>query len=121
MPVRAVAFVLLCLSFASAQPILPATPAGRVLTAWLSAFNSGDLAALQAFDATHRPTVGTVMTDYPNADAGGTGDFMGPEFMKNRLTVRTHADYVAMFGGRAPLLVTFTVRSLAITSDSARA
>ena len=61
-------------------------------------------------------TVGKVMTDYPNADVartvtirhllghtGGTGDFFGPEFMKNRLTLKTHADYVAMFGDRAPL------------------
>ena len=277
MPIRVIPLVFVCVSLASAQPILPTTPAGRVLTAWLSAFNSGDLAALQAFDATHRPdapavsftqrlrtntggftlvriekstpttitalleendarrlarlelevtddakpivvsstlrivartadiplarlteaqtisaltakmddqlkedrfsgavlighrgrivfekavglanresrtpntldtqfrngsmnkmftatavmqlveagklslddTVGKVMTDYPNADVarkvtirhllghtGGTGDFMGPEFMKHRLTLKTHADYVAMFGGRAPL------------------
>ena len=277
MPIRVIALVFVCVSLASAQPMLPTTPAGRVLTAWLSAFNSGDLAALQAFDATHRPdappvsftqrlrsdtggftlvriekstpttitalleendarrlarlelevtddakpivvsstlrivartadiplarlteaqtisaltakmddqlkedrfsgavlighrgrivfqkavglanresrtpntldtqfrngsmnkmftatavmqlveagklslddTVGKVMTDYPNADVarkvtirhllghtGGTGDFFGPEFMKNRLTLKTHADYVAMFGGRAPL------------------
>ena len=277
MPIRVVALVLVCVSLASAQPLLPTTPAGRVLTAWLSAFNAGDLAALQAFDATHRPdappvsftqrfrgdtggftlvriekstrttitalleendarrlarlelevtddatpivvsstlrdalrtadiplarlseaqtisalttriddqleadrfsgavlighrgriviqravglanresrtpntldtqfrngsmnkmftataamqlveagklslddTVGKVMTDYPNADVartvtirhllghtGGTGDFFGPQFMKNRLMLKTHADYVAMFGDRAPL------------------
>ncbi len=61
-------------------------------------------------------TVGKVMADYPNADVarkvtirqllghtGGTGDFFGPLFMKNRLTLKTHADYVAMFGDRAPL------------------
>jgi D-alanyl-D-alanine carboxypeptidase len=277
MPIRVIALVFVCVSLASAQPMLPTTPAGRVLTAWLSAFNSGDLAALQAFDAAHRPdapavsftqrlrtntggftlvriekstvttitalleendarrlarlelevtdeakpivvsstlrivprtadiplarlteaktisavtakmndqlkedrfsgavlighrgrivfekavglanresrtpnaldtqfrngsmnkmftatavmqlveagklslddTVGKVMTDYPNADVarkvtirhllghtGGTGDFFGPLFTKNRLTLKNHADYVAMFGGRAPL------------------
>ena len=277
MPIRVIALVFMCVSLAAAQPLLPTTPAGRVLTAWLSAFNSGDLGALQAFDAAHRPdappvsltqrlrnntggftlvrvekstpttitalleehdarrlarlelevsddakpivvsstlrivartadvplarlseaqtisaltakvedqlkddrfagavligrrgrivfqkavglanresrtpntldtqfrngsmnkmftatavmrlveagtlslddTVGKVMTDYPNADVartvtirhllghtGGTGDFFGPEFMKNRLTLKTHRDYVAMFGARAPL------------------
>jgi D-alanyl-D-alanine carboxypeptidase len=277
MKIRAIALVFMCVSLPSAQPMLPTTPAGRVLAAWLSAFNSGDLAALQAFDATHRPdappvsftqrlrgntggftlvriekstpttitalleendarrlarlelevtddakpivvsstlrnvsrtvdvplarlteaqtigaltakmddqlkedrfsgavlighrgrivfekavglanresrtpntldtqfrngsmnkmftatavmqlveagklslddTVGKLMTDYPNADVarkvtirhllghtGGTGDFFGPEFMKSRLTLKTHADYVAMFGDRAPL------------------
>jgi D-alanyl-D-alanine carboxypeptidase len=277
MPIRVIALVFICVSLGSAQPPLPATPAGRVLTAWLSAFNSGGPAALQAFDATYRPdappvsvsqrlrsntggftlvriekstpttitalleendarrlarlelevtddptpivvsstlrilartadvpltrlsdaetisaltakmaeqleedrfagavlfgrrgrivfqkavglanrqsrtpntldtqfrngsmnkmftatavmqlveagklsledTVGKVMTDYPSAEVartvtirhllghtGGTGDFFGPEFMKNRLTLKTHGDYVAMFGGRAPL------------------
>jgi D-alanyl-D-alanine carboxypeptidase len=280
MPTRAIAIaialVFLCVSVASAEPALPTTPAGRVLKAWLSAFDAGDAAALQAFDATHRPdappvsfawgfrgdtggftlvriekstptaitalleekamrrlarlelevtddatpvvvsatfrpavrtmdvplaplseaqtiealsaklddqvkedrfagavligrrgrivfqkavglanresrtpntldtkfrngsmnkmftatavmqlveagklslddTVGKVMTDYPNADVaqkvtirhllghtGGTGDIFGPEFTKNRLTLKTHADYVAMFGNRAP-------------------
>jgi CubicO group peptidase (beta-lactamase class C family) len=277
MPIRVIAIVLLCASHAFAQPSVPGTPAGRVLAAWLAAFNAGDPAALQAFDTTHRPdgppvtltqrfrndtggftlvriekststaitalleergarrlarleldvtddatplvvsstlrlavrtadvplarlsaaqtiseltatldeqakvdrfsgavligrrgeivfqkavglanreertpntldtrfrngsmnkmftatavmqlveagklslddTIGTVMTDYPNADVartvkirhllghtGGTGDFFGPEFTKNRLTLKTHADYVAIFGNRAPL------------------
>jgi D-alanyl-D-alanine carboxypeptidase len=277
MKARLLLFVLLCGALVSAQSSLPATPAGRVLTAWLSAFNAGDRAALQAFDAAHRPdapdvifserlrttsggftllrvekstatsiaalleesdarrlvrlelevtdaakpvvvsstlrlvprtvdiplvrlteaqtsialaslmdaqakedrfsgavlighrgrivfekavglanresrtantvntqfrngsmnkmftatsvmqlveagklslddTVGRILPDYPNADVrskvtirhllshtGGTGDFFGPEFVKNRLTLKTHADYVALFGARAPL------------------
>jgi D-alanyl-D-alanine carboxypeptidase len=60
MQTRVIALLLLCVtlasaSFATAQPVPPATPAGRVLAAWLAAFNAGDLAALQAFDAAHRP------------------------------------------------------------------
>jgi D-alanyl-D-alanine carboxypeptidase len=61
-------------------------------------------------------TVGKVMPEYANSaiaskvtirhlltHTGGTGDFFGPEFMKNRLSLRTHGDYVAMFGSRAPV------------------
>lgn len=277
MRIRVIALVIVLGSLVSAQPSVPTTPAGKVLTAWLSALNSGDVAALQVFDATYRPdappvavtqrlrantggftllrierstptsltalleendarrlarldlevtdddrpivvsstlrvvtrtsetpltrltealtlsavaakmderlqddrfagavlighrgrivfaravglanreagiantldtrfrngsmnkmftatavmqlveagklslddTVGTIMPDYPNAEVarmvtirhllghtGGTGDFFGPEFQKNRLTLRTHADYVALFGVRAPL------------------
>ena len=277
MPTRIIVVIAACVSLVSAQSTLPATPAVRVFSAWLSAFNAGDLVALQAFDSTYRPdappvsftqrlrnetggfilvqlekstpttlaalleehdtrrlsrlelevtadakpivvsstlrrvprtadiplatlteaqtiaalttkmnelvkedrfsgavlighrgrvvfekavglanresrtpntvttqfrngsmnkmftatavmqlveagrlslddTVGKIITDYPNADAarkvkirhllghtGGTGDFFGPEFVKNRLSLKTHADYVALFGPR-PLL-----------------
>jgi D-alanyl-D-alanine carboxypeptidase len=61
-------------------------------------------------------TVGKILPDYPNKDVaakvtirhllthtGGTGDFFGPLFEKNRLTLKTHGDYVALFGARAPL------------------
>lgn len=55
MTIRVLALVVGFASIAVAQPAVPATPAGRVFTAWLSAFNAGDAAALQAFDAAHRP------------------------------------------------------------------
>ena len=61
-------------------------------------------------------TVGKIMPDYPNKDiaskvtirmllthSGGTGDIFGPEFDKNRLTLRTNEDYVKLYGARAPL------------------
>jgi len=31
---------------------------------------------------------------------GGTGDIFGPEFEQNRLTLREHSDYVALYGSR---------------------
>jgi hypothetical protein len=34
---------------ASAQPVIPDTPAGRTLKAWLEAFNSGDRARIEAY------------------------------------------------------------------------
>jgi D-alanyl-D-alanine carboxypeptidase len=59
--------------------------------------------------------LGQHVTDYPNRSVaeqvtvhhllthtGGTGDIFGPEFAANRLTLRTHDDYVALFGQRAP-------------------
>lgn len=61
-------------------------------------------------------TVGKHLSDYPNMDIaskvtvrhllthrGGTGDFFGPEFDKNRLTLKSHADYLQLFGQRGPL------------------
>ncbi len=57
--------------------------------------------------------IGKHLTDYPNKDVaskvtvrhllthtGGTGDIFGPEFEKNRLTLREHADYVKLYGAR---------------------
>jgi len=59
--------------------------------------------------------VGVYVTDYPNADVasrvtihhllthtGGTGDIFGPDFTANRLDLRTHDDYVALYGDRPP-------------------
>ena len=58
--------------------------------------------------------LGTYLTDYPNKDVaskvtvhhllthtGGTGDIFGPEFEKNRLTLRTIGDYVKLYGSRS--------------------
>lgn len=60
-------------------------------------------------------TVGTYLPDYPNKEiaqkvtirhllthTGGTGDFFGPEFDAHRLSLKTHADYVTLFGARPP-------------------
>jgi D-alanyl-D-alanine carboxypeptidase len=59
--------------------------------------------------------VGKYLTDYPNQEiatkvtihhllthTGGTGDFFGPEFDAHRLELRTHQDYVKLYGKRGP-------------------
>ena len=60
-------------------------------------------------------TVGKYLPDYPNKEIagkvtirqllthkGGTGDIFGPEFEKNRLTLKAPADYLKLYGDRAP-------------------
>src|SRR5207247_10016818 len=51
-------FVLLVSSACawSQSPAIPDTPAGHTLQAWLDAFNSGDRAGFQAYDAKYEPT-----------------------------------------------------------------
>jgi D-alanyl-D-alanine carboxypeptidase len=59
--------------------------------------------------------VGDYLKDYPNREvavkvklrhllthSGGTGDIFGPEFESQRLQLKEHADYVKLFGARAP-------------------
>jgi D-alanyl-D-alanine carboxypeptidase len=59
--------------------------------------------------------LGKYVMDYPNQDVatkvtihqllthtGGTGDFFGPEFQSHRLELKTHTDYVSLFGKRGP-------------------
>ena len=59
-------------------------------------------------------TVGEYLPDYPNAEvanatirqllthSGGTGDIFGPEFDRQRLSLKTHDDYVRLYGRRGP-------------------
>jgi D-alanyl-D-alanine carboxypeptidase len=58
-------------------------------------------------------SLGKFLTDYPNGDVaskvtihhllshtGGTGDIFGPEFGSHGLQLRTHNDYVVLYGSR---------------------
>jgi hypothetical protein len=47
--------LLLCLGHAFAQATIPDTPAGKVLHAWLDAFNSGERAKIEAYVKTFDP------------------------------------------------------------------
>ena len=60
-------------------------------------------------------TIGKHLHDYPNKDVatkvtihhllthtGGTGDIFGPDYDAKRLELRTHDDYVKLYGSRAP-------------------
>lgn len=60
-------------------------------------------------------TVGTYLPDYPNKDlaakatvrellnhTAGAGDIFGPDFDAHRLELKTIADYVKLYGARAP-------------------
>jgi hypothetical protein len=49
--------LVLCLvsTLALAQAAVPDTAAGRVFSAWLDAYNSGDIAMIDAYDAKHVP------------------------------------------------------------------
>ena len=75
------------------------------------------VAALQLVDAGKLSldgTVGQYLPGYPNAEiakvtirqllthSGGTGDIFGPEFDKHRLALKTHDDYVRLYGARGP-------------------
>jgi CubicO group peptidase (beta-lactamase class C family) len=59
--------------------------------------------------------VGKHLRGYPNEEVaskvtvrhllthtGGTGDIFGPEYDRNRLSLREHADYVRLYGARGP-------------------
>ena len=67
-------FVLLLLVVArgTAQTTIPETPAGRVLHAWLDAFNRGDRAAIEAYIKTYDPKQSL---DFVLSFRGQTGGF----------------------------------------------
>jgi CubicO group peptidase (beta-lactamase class C family) len=59
--------------------------------------------------------VGAYLSDYPNAEVarsvtvwhllthtGGVGDIFGPQFDARRLELKSHQDYVALYGARGP-------------------
>ena len=59
-------------------------------------------------------TMGKYLSDYPNKEmaqatirqlldhTAGAGDIFGPDFDAHRTELKTHADYIALYGNRAP-------------------
>ncbi len=71
------------------------------------------LQLVQAGKLSLQDPVGKILRDYPNrgvaskvtlhhllTHTGGTGDIFGPEFDRHRLELRTHADYLKLYGAR---------------------
>lgn len=70
------------------------------------------LQLVQAGKLTLDGSIGDYLKDYPNADVrkvtlrqllshrGGTGDIFGPDYERERTHLRTHADYLKLYGER---------------------
>ena len=126
MTIRLIALVCVFASVASAQPTVPATPAGRVLSAWLAAFNSGDLAALQAFDAAHRPDAPPIsVTQRFRSDTGGFTLVRIERSTPTALTALLEENEARRLArlelevsdGATPVVVSSTLREAARTAD----
>jgi|SRR5579872_723899 len=63
--------VLISAALAWAQPAIPDTPAGRVFSAWLEAFNSGDRAHMDGFYKRYQPSQSADNMVAFRADTGG--------------------------------------------------
>src|SRR5688500_9134527 len=125
MLIRFFAVVLLAGSLAG-QPSLPATPAGRVLSAWLTAFNSGQLSALTAFDALHRPDAPPISTTQRlRADTGGFAVVRIEKSTPTAITVlleerdarRLSRLELEVTDAATPIVVSSTLRRVTRTAD----
>ena len=82
-------------AMAQAQPVIPDTPAGRTLNAWMEAFNSGDRARLVAYHAKHEPE-GSVDRSVSFREQTGGFDLLAIE-----LSERLHIEFRVKEKGRA--------------------
>lgn len=64
------------------------------------ALRLGDPLLIHIPDYTNRKLAGAVTIHHLLTHTGGTGDIFGPEFRAHRLSLRTHQDYLDLFGGR---------------------
>jgi len=105
------------------SPVIPDTPAGHTLQVWLDAFNSGDRARIQAYDAKYEPTKSRAETDETLAfrDRIGGYDLLGVD-KNDRLhvefRVREKASQTVVFGrivvrdGDPAVVVSFILRAI---------
>ena len=78
--------------------VIPATPAGRALRAWLDAFNSGDSTRMAAYIRAYEPTVAAGETFAFRRQPGGGFDLLSIERSEPR-----HIEFV-LRGRRGPMV-----------------
>jgi retinol-binding protein 3 len=112
--------LLLCLPHGIAQTTIPDTPAGRVLRAWLDAFNSGDRAKIEAYLKTFDPQKPADRLLKLRNQTGGF-DLLGiessePKLIKFRLKERTSPTIaigsVQLIETQPPMVENFTLLAI---------
>jgi hypothetical protein len=128
----AATFVLAMLSGAlraqtPATPLAPDTPAGRVLRAWLEAFNSGDTVQMSAYHRRYQPNA-SAATDLPFRERTGGFDLLTIErseprhielIMKERRSETTAYGVLDVSDAEPPQVRSFRLQGLGDGTTSA--
>jgi retinol-binding protein 3 len=117
---RSALFLLLCGAAWSQPVVIPDTPAGQALQAWLDAFNSGDRARIQAYLAKYEPVKALDPTMAFRQQTGGF-DLLGidksgrleTEFrVKERASSTTAVGKIEVKDAVPPTVVSFGLRAI---------
>jgi retinol-binding protein 3 len=112
--------LLVCLGHGFGQTTIPDTPAGKILQAWLDAFNSGDRAKIEAYVKTFDPTKSADFMLTFRSRTGGF-DVLGIESSEPKLIrfrVKEKASATLAIGslqvndGQPPMVVNFALRAI---------